>query len=258
MSLEADPKVVGSRIRDIRTRLGLSMAAFAEKIDQYENVKKTKSGTVSNWETGKNLPNNNRLVRIAELGGVTVDELLYGEIYDKEYVYVYGIIKGLYLDLIRDYMPESDDDYERFIHEVTKIYLKDNKEPFSHSANNIDIKIFTSIYKALENEGFNININSKTIADLYITQLEITNAKTFKEIKKMTSYIYGSDTAEERSISKESKTIYAEISYTLDDLKDLFKIVDRHRRSPIVAMPEYTYKRMKSNENKSSNEKEEN
>ena len=73
----------------------------------------------------------------------------------------------------------------------------------------------------------------------------------------MISYIYGSDTTEERSVSKESKTIYAEISYTLDDLKDLFKIVGRQRRSPIVAMPEYTYKRMKSNENKSSNEKEE-
>ena len=46
MSLEADPKVVGSRIRDIRTQLGLSMAAFAEKIDQYENVKKTKNLTL--------------------------------------------------------------------------------------------------------------------------------------------------------------------------------------------------------------------
>lgn len=78
MSLEVDPTVVGSRIRDIRTRLGLSMAAFAEKIDQHESIKKTKSGTVSNWETGKNLPNNTRLVRIAELGGISVNELLYG------------------------------------------------------------------------------------------------------------------------------------------------------------------------------------
>lgn len=78
MNLEVDPKKVGLRIRDIRKRLGLSMTAFAERIDQFETEKKTKSGTVSNWETGKNLPNNNRLKIIAELGEISVDKLLYG------------------------------------------------------------------------------------------------------------------------------------------------------------------------------------
>lgn len=78
MSFEIDPKIVGLRIRDIRKQLGLSMTAFAEKLDQNEEVKKTKSGTVSNWETGKNLPNNSRLARIAELGGISVNYLLYG------------------------------------------------------------------------------------------------------------------------------------------------------------------------------------
>ena len=65
-------KAVGNRIRNIRTNiLGLSMSDFGKKIDS--NVK---SGTVANWETGKNLPNNNRLLKIAKLGNVTVDELL--------------------------------------------------------------------------------------------------------------------------------------------------------------------------------------
>lgn len=62
---------IGEKIRKIRTDLGLSMSAFAEKIDST-----SKSGTVSNWETGKNMPNNKRLKRIAELGNISVDELL--------------------------------------------------------------------------------------------------------------------------------------------------------------------------------------
>lgn len=72
---EIDNYKVGQRIRDIRkNKLGLSMAAFGERIDE-----KVQSGTVSNWETGKNLPNNQRIKKIALLGGKTVEELLYGK-----------------------------------------------------------------------------------------------------------------------------------------------------------------------------------
>lgn len=72
--MDIDNREVGKRIRFIRTNvLGLSMDDFGKKIDD-----KVKSGTVSNWETGKNLPNNQRLVKIAELGKTTVNELLHG------------------------------------------------------------------------------------------------------------------------------------------------------------------------------------
>lgn len=70
-----DPKKTGFRIREIRKKLGYSMEQFAKKIDD-----KAKSGTISNWETGKNLPNNERLKRIAELGNVSVEYLLYGSL----------------------------------------------------------------------------------------------------------------------------------------------------------------------------------
>lgn len=75
-----DPKIVGYRIKEIRKKLGLSMSSFAERIDD-----KSKSGTVSNWETGKNLPNNERLKKIATLGGISIDELLYGDIETRIY-----------------------------------------------------------------------------------------------------------------------------------------------------------------------------
>ncbi|MGQ2197148.1 helix-turn-helix domain-containing protein [Lactiplantibacillus plantarum] len=58
------------RIKEVRLKLGLSMQAFAELIDD-----RASSGTVSNWENGANLPNNNRMKRIADLGHVDLGYL---------------------------------------------------------------------------------------------------------------------------------------------------------------------------------------
>lgn len=71
-----DKKATGQRIRSIRLRLGLTMEEFIERIDGKPG--KGRSGTVNNWETGKNAPNSKRLKKIASLGGVTVDYLLHG------------------------------------------------------------------------------------------------------------------------------------------------------------------------------------
>ncbi|WP_239748361.1 helix-turn-helix transcriptional regulator [Mammaliicoccus sp. A-M2] len=73
---------IGKRIKNIRLQHGLSMSEFGESID---NVK---SGVVSNWENGKQIPNKLRLKKIAKLGNITVDELLditnYQELYELE------------------------------------------------------------------------------------------------------------------------------------------------------------------------------
>lgn len=64
-----DAKAVGARIGQIRDNLGLTMEELGKKLD-------TSKGTVSKWEHGLNLPNRKRTKRIAELGGISVDELL--------------------------------------------------------------------------------------------------------------------------------------------------------------------------------------
>lgn len=73
---------VGRRIKSIRLKNGMTMSSFGIYID---NVK---SGVVSNWENGKQLPNKLRLKKIAELGSMSVDELLditnYQELYELE------------------------------------------------------------------------------------------------------------------------------------------------------------------------------
>lgn len=64
---------VANKLKTIRLNHGLTMSEFAKQIDV-----KAKSGTVANWETGKNLPNKKRLKIIADLAGITVTELLKG------------------------------------------------------------------------------------------------------------------------------------------------------------------------------------
>lgn len=66
---------VGNRIHTIRLRLGLSLNEFAKLVDPNG---KAQSGTVANWEKGRNAPNKKRLARIAKIGDVSVDFLITG------------------------------------------------------------------------------------------------------------------------------------------------------------------------------------
>lgn len=65
---------VGQRIKFIRQKLGLTMEEFGELFEP-----KASKGVVSNWENNYNLPNNDRLKKIAELGKVSMGYLLNGE-----------------------------------------------------------------------------------------------------------------------------------------------------------------------------------
>ncbi|MFP4931957.1 helix-turn-helix domain-containing protein [Staphylococcus coagulans] len=66
-------KKIGKKINRIRVNMGLSMNEFGKRIDKDSPVK---SGVVSNWENGIQLPNKKRLKRIADLGGISVENLL--------------------------------------------------------------------------------------------------------------------------------------------------------------------------------------
>lgn len=70
--VKSDASEVGRRIKEIRTNLGYSMSQFGELIS---NSPKT---TVNNWERGINLPKEDKLKKIALLGKMTTNELLYG------------------------------------------------------------------------------------------------------------------------------------------------------------------------------------
>lgn len=63
--------MISRKIRKIRLSRGETMEEFGKLFDPPAS-----KGVVSNWENGYNLPNQERLKRIAELGNVTVEELL--------------------------------------------------------------------------------------------------------------------------------------------------------------------------------------
>lgn len=70
---------VGKRIFAIRKSMGLTMKEFGELMGDPA----ASDSIVSRWEKGVSIPNNERLKRIAELGGITTDDLLLGDS-DKE------------------------------------------------------------------------------------------------------------------------------------------------------------------------------
>lgn len=62
---------VGVRIKDIRIEKGMDQKEFAKRINATVSA-------LSNWETGRNLPNKERLKNIADIAGITVQKLLEG------------------------------------------------------------------------------------------------------------------------------------------------------------------------------------
>lgn len=72
--MDVNRKVVGQRIRNIRQSKGLTLEEFGNLL-----IPKATRSNVSKWERGSSLPSNERLPLIAELGDMTVDELLYRE-----------------------------------------------------------------------------------------------------------------------------------------------------------------------------------
>lgn len=69
--MEIHKKEVGQMIRNLRNSMGLSMEKFGKLIDDLPR------SAVNNWEKGINLPKQEILIRIAEIGDTTKEYLLY-------------------------------------------------------------------------------------------------------------------------------------------------------------------------------------
>lgn len=69
--MEIDKQAIGKRIRSIRLGEGKNTREFGEMFTPHAS-----DSIVSRWESGKSIPNNERLKKIAELGNMSVDDLL--------------------------------------------------------------------------------------------------------------------------------------------------------------------------------------
>lgn len=101
---------IGNRIRTIRKSLGLSMQEFGKLFNPPAS-----KGVVSNWENNYNKPNNERLKTIANLGGVSVDELLYGD----ERSYINPMIIEI---AAKQYNVDISDDQEMINHIYNRLH----------------------------------------------------------------------------------------------------------------------------------------
>lgn len=104
---DVDKKAVGRRIFSIRQNMNLTLEQFGKiigasksSISEWENGKNLPpaKSIVFRWEKGAMLPNKSRLARIAELGNMSVNELLYGNM-EKD-------VEEIYQRLIK--LPEAD------------------------------------------------------------------------------------------------------------------------------------------------------
>lgn len=75
-------KAIGGRIKDIRLNSPIvRKRANSEKptLEDFARLVNSNKSNVSRWEKGHNVPNDITLSNIAELGDITVEELLYGQ-----------------------------------------------------------------------------------------------------------------------------------------------------------------------------------
>ncbi len=70
--MEIDKIALGNRIKSIRLEKSMNLKEFGYYIDN------TSDSIVSRWEKGKSVPNAKRLKLIANAGGITVNELIFG------------------------------------------------------------------------------------------------------------------------------------------------------------------------------------
>lgn len=126
-------KAIGKRIKSIRKNLGLTTEKFADLFDPPAS-----KGTISKWENGHYLPNNERLKLIAELGNMSVDQLLYGS--KEEYIH----------RVISDYSKKNDQSLELMAQELTKEYILENY-PDVYGLDEIIIEKYSSVINA--NDG---------------------------------------------------------------------------------------------------------
>ena len=112
---------VGRRINSIRKDMGINQEDFGKRIyDAHKSL-------VSKWEKGQSLPNNERLKKIAEIGGISVNELLHGDFES----YCYGIFDAVNAaegyDSDRAYKEITDPGNKRAFYAKVFDYVKEYK-----------------------------------------------------------------------------------------------------------------------------------
>ncbi len=206
MSIRGGSKVkielaeAGERIKKIRKQHNYSMAAFSKLIGN------SSASTVNNWEKGNNLPNKERLEKIAILGNTTVEWILFGDLSD----YVVHLIKdtmqenvknALFIDQLMTLIQKKQLSY---YDDLEILALARQLENDKKIGNSIDYKLpeekdyqilseeytqYHSRKKSIEKEQLLVTIekkiyeskNSQQITDIFITLCHLLDQSTINQ-----------------------------------------------------------------------------
>lgn len=197
--MQPNPLKVGARIRSIRKSLGVNQKDFAKLVNATVPA-------VSNWENGRNLPNNERLKVIAKLDNISVDELLYG---NKE-------------DYIRGIIQEFCEDNGLLVNEKA---LK--KTLFAHTYTAELMKYYEPSEFIISFYGISMDENVKdfTLQDLYLNSIALKI-----ELKKKIDNHELPDNEQSRELIEKSEKKSNEIldSMSKDDINKLLKTLKGH------------------------------
>ena len=114
--MKANPISVGKRIRSKRKEKGLTMVKLGSMIDAPQSA-------ISNWEKGDNLPNNERLVKLADIFDIAVDELLYGISITTKQVrnkLMHDSLEGILVEKLTQFLQDFDNNLFNFKLDIFK------------------------------------------------------------------------------------------------------------------------------------------
>lgn len=158
--MEINKLELGNRIRNVRNKRLESMEKFGQAIaDATNNQSKSGKSNVSRWERGENIPNNETLKAIADLGGISINYLLYGD------------LKSRIISQIKMYIAEK------------KLNLSD--ERINEAINNLlDI-----LKDETSNENIRLEVQAEFILDIMntmeweeLSDNELTELSTYQEV----------------------------------------------------------------------------
>lgn len=183
-------KRLGERIKKIRKKLGMSQLEFSKAIGA------TKSA-VSNWENGYNAPNNERLKAIAEMGGVSVEDMLIseGELTDLTIQTVYMACEVIFIKEITEFQQREIDIYRSHTPSISVedlMELKPDDNAFIETR-----KLLYELKNALEKHFYNFYksltpLGRKAFSTAFNFEKEVdytSNSKRFDE-EKLKRFIF--------------------------------------------------------------------
>lgn len=158
--MEINKLELGNRIRNVRNKRLESMEKFGQAIaDATNNQSKSGKSNVSRWERGENIPNNETLKAIADLGGISINYLLYGD------------LKSRIISQIKMYIAENN--------------LNLSDERINEAINNLlDI-----LKDETSNENIRLEVQAEFILDIMntmeweeLSDNELTELSTYQEV----------------------------------------------------------------------------